>query len=401
MPRRILVEVDPRFRIRMRQLREERGLSFRDLEGPAAASRSLLNNIENGKANPSVETAQWIDRALDAGGELAAMVRPRARPAPSTRDADAEPLSAWPAMRHTVTVGDVQAVRAVTATFRALDNRHGGGHAYPLAAHYLKSCVEAMLISGGYTDEVGRSLFAAASELAHLAAWTAYDTGAHSAADRYFAKALELCIGSDDAAFGGEILVAKGHHAIHLGRPDEAVELAKAGQHAARTTSTTALLAEALALEANGQAVRGDRTACVNALAAAERSFDRVACADGPGWLTYFDDGYLAARIAHILRDLGDWDQAAAYAHAALSMTAGMARTRAFNTAMLATIYVDVDLEQAHRAGLDALELATALQSARAIEYLTDFRYRLNARYPGEPLTTQFNEQLTETLGAG
>jgi hypothetical protein len=66
--------VDPRFGMRMRMLREERGRSLRDLELPTLSSKSKLHNIETGATAPSLETARLIDDALQAGGELVAMV---------------------------------------------------------------------------------------------------------------------------------------------------------------------------------------------------------------------------------------------------------------------------------------------------------------------------------------
>jgi transcriptional regulator with XRE-family HTH domain len=67
--------VDPRFGVRMRMLREERGRSLRDLEQPTLSSKSKLHNIETGATAPSLETARLIDDALQAGGALVAMVR--------------------------------------------------------------------------------------------------------------------------------------------------------------------------------------------------------------------------------------------------------------------------------------------------------------------------------------
>jgi len=66
--------VDPRFGMRMRMLREERGRSLRDLEQPTLSSKSKLHNIETGATAPTLETARLIDEALQAGGELVAMV---------------------------------------------------------------------------------------------------------------------------------------------------------------------------------------------------------------------------------------------------------------------------------------------------------------------------------------
>jgi transcriptional regulator with XRE-family HTH domain len=62
--------VDPRFGPRMRELRELHGLSLRALAGRTLANKSQLQAFEVGKERPSVETAQRIDTALEAGGDL-------------------------------------------------------------------------------------------------------------------------------------------------------------------------------------------------------------------------------------------------------------------------------------------------------------------------------------------
>jgi transcriptional regulator with XRE-family HTH domain len=83
--------VDPRFGVRMRMLREQRGRSLRDLEQPTLSSKSKLHNIETGATAPSLETARLIDDALLAGGELVAMVREASELADSQPAAGPQP----------------------------------------------------------------------------------------------------------------------------------------------------------------------------------------------------------------------------------------------------------------------------------------------------------------------
>lgn len=384
------------FAERLRALMAERGIGVRALARQVPCDPGMVSRYASGHKMPSPAMAARLDAALDADGELAAMVGPNTPATVPSADAVERPV--WSLDRRSVTAGDVAAVWAFTATFRNLDNQFGGGHAHALAVGYLESTVAAMLREGTYTDTAGKDLFGAASQLAHLAAWTAYDMGSHETARRFFARSLELAAG--DPAFGGEILAAKGHHAIHLGNPVQAVELARASQHAARVSAVPVLLAEALVLEANGLAVLGETKPCVAALHAAEGAFDQATAAEPPAWLGYCDEGYLAARSAHTLRDLGDWDGAVRHAQLAVSMSPGMTRTRAFNTVILATAYVEIDLEQACDTGVEALELAATLRSSRAVHYVGDLQNRLAERHPNEPLVAQFTERVTETIGA-
>jgi transcriptional regulator with XRE-family HTH domain/tetratricopeptide (TPR) repeat protein len=65
----------------LHQFREDRKLSLKDLAAVANVSKGYLSNLEHDIRCPSAEIAEAIDRALEAGGELAdlAVPRPRAR----------------------------------------------------------------------------------------------------------------------------------------------------------------------------------------------------------------------------------------------------------------------------------------------------------------------------------
>jgi transcriptional regulator with XRE-family HTH domain len=66
--------VDPRFAPRMRELLAERGISYRALAARTFYAKSYLNDLAHGRKLPTAEIAERVDEALDAGGELAAMV---------------------------------------------------------------------------------------------------------------------------------------------------------------------------------------------------------------------------------------------------------------------------------------------------------------------------------------
>src|SRR5947207_6269558 len=73
MARRI-ISVDPSFGRRLRELRTRRGLSLRDL-AEDGISKSYLSELENGRKRATPEIATALDRILDAGGALAALVQ--------------------------------------------------------------------------------------------------------------------------------------------------------------------------------------------------------------------------------------------------------------------------------------------------------------------------------------
>ncbi len=301
--------------------------------------------------------------------------------------------------RRRVTAADIEVIEDFTQTFRRLDNKFGGGHAHGLAAHYLNSNVLPILREGSCTDEVGRRLFGAAAQLAHLIGWTAYDTENHGSAELYFRNALEFSAAVGDVAFGGEILAAKSHHAIHLHRPKEALQLARASANAANAAAIPALRAEACALEANAYAVLGDKRACVSSLDRAEIAFDLIRTEDTPDWLHYLDECYLAARFAHCFRDLEDWSHAREFASRAAGLNATLTRSHAFNTIVLATTYIETDVDYACHIGSQVLNVAASLQSSRIVNYIGAFSRRLAERHKTNPIVGEFIEQANEMLG--
>jgi transcriptional regulator with XRE-family HTH domain len=68
--------VDPRFPARLRELRQERGLSLRRLADRVYYSKSLIHELEAGTATPTVDMARRLDQVLEAGGNLAALALP-------------------------------------------------------------------------------------------------------------------------------------------------------------------------------------------------------------------------------------------------------------------------------------------------------------------------------------
>lgn len=276
-----------------------------------------------------------------------------------------------------VGLNDVAAIRDVTVLLRSLDNRFGGGRSRPTVIQYLVDEVTPLLRYGRYSDEIGAQLFSAAAELSHLAGWMAYDMEQHGLAQRYLIQALGLARAGGDYAFGGEILAGMSHQAAYVGRPGDAVDLARAARITARRARLAALEAEAVVMEAHAHALRGDRRLSTLALGAAEGTFDRVND-DVPAWLTYFDTAYLAARMSACLLALDELEPAEGHARRSLDMADGYARGRMFNVALLARIHArQGHVEQACEEGHRAVALASPLHSARTGHYLRELRLEL------------------------
>ncbi len=274
---------------------------------------------------------------------------------------------------------EIASLRYWTETFRRADNQYGGGESLDQATHFVRSRLIPMLRDSRYTsDKTRAAMFSAAAELYQLTGWMSYDTGNRAAGRKCLQQALRLCEEAGDTALGAEMLAGMSHQAAFLRAPDEALELALAAKQMAKKVAEPALLAEATVMEAHGLALQGNAKACIATLRDAEGHFARMRAGNRPTWLRYFDQAYMSAKFAHTLRDLGRPTDAECFARQSLDMTEGYERGRMFNTALLAGILADKsEIDEAVSQGQQALRMASKVQSARTVGYMTDVAHRL------------------------
>ena len=350
----------------------------------------------------AISTALWRADVQRRRFLVNAVFASAAVPASALRWLTSPPASppAGNGLRH-VGRGDIEAIRDLTHSYREMDNRLGGGKLRPAIVSYLDDHVSRLLTSGSYTDDIGRQLAAACGELSQLAGWVAYDSDHHGLAQRYLTQALAYARHADDPALAAEVLAAQAHQALYLARSGEAIDLSRAAQAAASRRGSATLLTECLVTEAHGHAARDDARACGTALATAERTFDRATREDDPAWLAYFDEAYLAARMAQCFRDLGEAGHAARYATRSLDMDGRYVRGRAFNLSLLATAHAaQGELEEACRVGRQALDLTARLNSARSVRYIRDLVRRLRPAQTDVPAVRDFAAEVRERLPA-
>ena len=268
-------------------------------------------------------------------------------------------------------MAEVQEIREATSAFRVLDNRLGGGRIRPTVVEYLHTDIAPLLRQSRCAEDVRRHLFSAAAELTQLAGWQAYDLEMQGLAQRYLVQALTMSRFAGDEGLGGEILAAMSHQAAYVVQPEHAIDLALAAQMAGRHAGLSTLEAESIVMEAHGHALRKDPASCSRALRHAETVFSQAAGHDLPAWLSYFDEAYFAAKIAHCFHALGQGRQTEKFALRSLDMNPRYIRGKAFNTALLSFGYaLQGQLDQACAHGREAIDLTGTLDSARATTYI-------------------------------
>jgi hypothetical protein len=132
-----------------------------------------------------------------------------------------------------------------------------------------------------------------------------YDVGLQPTAQKYFVLALHAAKEAGDRPLGSYVLSKMGRQMIHLGRPDDALELVHLAQYGSREGATPRTQAMLHALEARAYANMGQPGKCRRALRMAEDTFEDCAPADAdPDWIRFFSEAELYAETAHSYRDL-------------------------------------------------------------------------------------------------
>jgi hypothetical protein len=263
---------------------------------------------------------------------------------------------------------DIQRLHGVRRQLKAMDNAYGGGVAFPMAVGYLRG--EVALITALYDAAVGRALFGVVAQLSHDVGWMAYDAGDHRLASRYFGQALRLAHAAGDRLFGGRVLAAMSHQALHIGFVQVAVDLARAARTGTERVAPPTAAAMLAAMETMAQAAGHDRALCTAALVAAEAALDRAGPGDdNPDWLD-FDVGGLLGHAARAYRYLRQGKECARFAEDSIARcSTGHGRTRAQRLAILAAAHVQLgNLDEAAAVGLRMVVDAWQLHSRHVDE---------------------------------
>ena len=267
-------------------------------------------------------------------------------------------------------------IRSVAKHLMDLDFQLGGGVVRSMLLAYFRSEV-APLLRGTHSEQERRDIFAAAAEVAQLLGWSAYDAGAHGAAQGYYTQGLRLAQEANDRRVAGYLLGDLSHQANYLGNYSEALHLARASQSAMDGWATATQTTAALAMEARALASLGERRQCLTIIHKAERAFERHDPAADPAWMSYFTAEEFAGELLHCFAGIGMTREAQESSGLALGPLTP-ARTRVLVelvTARSAVLAGELD-EGIELAG-GVLARADAVASTRCRRYVADFRRAL------------------------
>ncbi len=197
---------------------------------------------------------------------------------------------------------ELSLLEETTRMFRGWDAQCGGGLRRKAVVGQLHEVSD--LLQEPHPQAVTTRLFRVTAELAELAGWMSYDVGLQPTAQKYFVLALHAAKEAGDRPLGAYVLAGMGRQMIHLGRPDDALELVHLAQYGSRESATATTQSMLYAMEARAQAGLGNAQKCHRAVRMAEETFADSDPAEDPDWIRFFSEAELYAENAHSYRDL-------------------------------------------------------------------------------------------------
>jgi hypothetical protein len=240
--------------------------------------------------------------ALSAGPSLIEPLQRWLVPSPPSPQRESEPSAGRRPGR--LSRPELELLETTTVMFRKWDAQCGGGLRRKAVVGQLHEVTD--LLQEPQPEDTTRRLFKVAAELAQLAGWMSYDVGLQPTAQKYFVLALHAAKEAGDKPLGSYVLSSMSRQMIHLGRPEDALELIHLAQYGSRDCASPRTQAMLYAMEARAYANMGQPGKCKRAVRLAEDTFAEADDWDepDPDWIRFFSEAELYAENSHSFRDL-------------------------------------------------------------------------------------------------
>jgi hypothetical protein len=298
---------------------------------------------------------------------------------------------------------EVDELERSVEVFRAWDAARGGGLQRKAVVGQLNE-VGGML-AYRHPPHLQRRLWGVAANLAVLAGWMSHDVGLEPTAQKYFVIAAHAAREGGDRPRAGEALSRAARQMVHLGRPDDALDLMKLAQSGSGDEVLPRTRAMFHTIEAWAQASMGKGQAMRRTLGRAEDLFvSDKSDVEPPSWMQTFKDEDLYGMQALAYRTLAEFEPGAAvhaqhYAEKALALRIdGRERSKIFDhLSMASACFIADDPEQADRYARLALMSMGSNSSRRTWDRLRQM-YRLTAEYASYPRISELREEIRQAL---
>ncbi len=298
---------------------------------------------------------------------------------------------------------EIEELERSVEVFRAWDAARGGGLQRKAVVGQLNE-VGGML-AYRHPDHLQRRLWGVAANLAVLAGWMSHDVGLEPTAQKYFVIAAHAAREGGDRPRAGEALSRAARQMVHLGKPDDALDLMKLATSGSGEQTLPRTKAMLCTIEAWAQASMGHGQAMRRTLGRAEELFvSDKGDVPPPSWMQMFDAADLHGMQALAYRTLAEHEPSAAgtaqrHVREALELrNKGHERSQIFDHLTLASAcFIADDPEQANAYARLALASMGSNSSQRTWDRLREM-YRLTGQYAGYPKIDELREEIQLAL---
>jgi tetratricopeptide (TPR) repeat protein len=268
----------------------------------------------------------------------------------------------------------IDGLHARLAHLSRLDDMLGSGKLRELASAEL-NLITSLLTDTTHSPAVEQQLYGLAAEASRLCGWLSYDSGHHTAAQRYYLTALRASATADDVLVGANTMAFMAIQHYTVGEPRDAITLTQAARATLAKHSTPKTMAILHAREARAHAKLGDDNACTPALDAAFTAL--TTSTDEPNWTYWINPTEIHMLAGSCALDLGEPSRALHHfstAHTSFDATTYPAGAAIYlaRTAQAHLALGDLDAVAHH--ATQALQCHTTIDSARGDNTLTALR---------------------------
>ncbi|GAA3818937.1 hypothetical protein GCM10022403_060380 [Streptomyces coacervatus] len=287
----------------LRATRQSPSVSGVDLPWTGPQTVALLSEFSRSDLMLARRGFLGTSLALSAGPSLIEPMQRWLVPSPQAPQFEPEPPAASRRAGR-LSKPELDLLESTTVMFRQWDAQCGGGLRRKAVVGQLHEVTD--LLQEPQPEATTRKLFKVAGELAELAGWMSYDVGLQPTAQKYFVLALHAAKEAGDKPLGSYILSSMSRQMIHLGRPEDALELIHLAQYGGRDCASPRTQSMLYAMEARAYANMGQPGKCKRAVRMAEDTFADVDEWDDPDpdWIRFFSEAELHGENSHSYRDL-------------------------------------------------------------------------------------------------
>ncbi|MET8449170.1 hypothetical protein [Streptomyces sp. NPDC005209] len=288
----------------LRAARQSPSVSGVDLPWTGPQTVALLSEFSRSDLMLARRGFLGTSLALSAGPSLIEPMQRWLVPSPGGPIASPEPEPYESRRPGRLSKPELDLLESTTVMFRQWDAQCGGGLRRKAVVGQLHEVTD--LLQEPQPEATTRKLFKVAAELAELAGWMSYDIGLQPTAQKYFVLALHAAKEAGDKPLGSYVLSSMSRQMIHLGRPEDALELIHLAQYGSRDCASPRTQAMLYAMEARAYANMGQPGKCKRAVRMAEDTFSEADEWDepDPDWIRFFSEAELYGENSHSFRDL-------------------------------------------------------------------------------------------------